>query len=249
MNQYLKDKTYRIPPDVLRGISVAKASTSNGSGLKRANFLLKNGVITYQAMKRLKNYFDYHDPQTDDKNEYALAGGELMKSFIQTTLNQDRAGIKRTVDTKREAMPIMNEAEKKKKEKPVKNACAIIVDKDNKILLLKRADIGEMWMPNKWALVGGGVEKGETPLQAVEREIKEETGLEIKKFISSFNLQLNSTNSIEYMFVCRFEGDPTEVNLNQENIRYGWFSTGEMDYLDTVPHLLEYITIAFKSYE
>jgi len=31
--------------------------------------------------------------------------------------------------------------------------------------------------------------------------------------------------------------------------RYGWFSVGEMKYLDTVPHLLEYITIAFKKYD
>lgn len=250
-NSELLNTTYKLPPDVLQAIQSTLVSNPTGDGVKRAKYMLKNGVVTYQVLKRLKNFFDTYNPRVVTPAQYNLAGGEPMRSFVERTLNANRDAVKRTVDTKRTAMPRLAESENKKKKKKdiEKNACAIIVDKDNKILLLKRADEEGTWMPNKWALVGGGVEKGETPLQAVEREIMEETGLEVKKFISSFNLQRNSTNSIEYMFVCRFEGDPTEINLNQENTRYGWFSTGEMEYLDTVPHLLEYITLAFKSYE
>jgi len=248
-NSELLNTSYKLPPDVLQAIQSTLVSNPTGEGVKRAKFMLRNGVVTYQVLKRLKNFFDTFNPNAQNQAQFNLAGGELMRSFVERTLNANRDAVRRTTTTKREAMPRMNEAEAKKKEKITKNACAIIVDKDNKILLLKRADEKDTWMPNKWALVGGGVEKNETPLQAVEREIKEETGLEIKKFVSSFNLQRNSSNSIEYMFVCRFNGDPTEINLNQENTRYGWFDTGEMEFLDTVPHLLEYITIAFKSYE
>ena len=260
-NSELLNTTYKLPSDVLQSIQATLVSNPSGEGVKRAKFMLKNGQVTYQVLKRLKNFFDHFNPNSQDKSQYALAGGDLMRSFVERTLNANRDAVSRSKETRRdmttnpnsELMPYqtprLTEAEKKEKKKVVKNAIAIIADRDNKILLLKRADEKDTWMPNKWALVGGGVEKGETPQQAVEREILEETGLEIKKFIKSFSLQRNSANSIEYMFVCRYNGDPTLVNLNQENTRYGWFSSGEMEYLDTVPHLLEYITLAFKSYE
>jgi mutator protein MutT len=261
MNQYLKDKTYRIPSNVLNGIAVAKASTSNENGLKRANFILKNGNLTYQAMKRLKNFFDYFNPQTDDKTQYALAGGEAMRQFIETSLAQDRAGVARSKETKQDMtsnpnselmpnspMPTLNEEKKEKKEEKQKNAVAVIVNNDNKILLLKRGKEAP-WMPEKWALVGGAIEKGETPQRAIEREILEEIGLEINKFVRTFTIQRNP-ESIETVFACRYEGDPTEIELdNAENTNYGWYDVDEMHYLDIVPNLIEYITLSFKKYD
>lgn len=258
-NSELLDTSYKLPSDVLKAIQTTLVSNPTGEGVKRAKFMLKNGQVTYQVLKRLKNYFDHFDGK--DVVQYALAGGDLMRSFVERTLNANRDAVKRTTTTKREIIgnpnselkpyqtPRITEAEKKEKKKIVKNAVAIIADRDNKFLLLKRADSEDIWMPNKWALVGGGIEKGETPQQAVQREIEEETTLKITKFIKSFSIQRNSNNSMEYMFACRYNGDPTDVNLNQENVKYGWFSVGEMEYLDTVPHLMEYITLAFKSYE
>lgn len=257
MNQYLKDKTYKIPPDVLKYIQTTLVSNPNGEGVKRAKFMLKNGVITYQALKRLKNFFDYFNSQSGDRVQYALAGGDLMKKFVETTLNADRHAVASGKKIKQDMTanpnselkpnnpaPRLNE-EKKKELK--KNAVAIIANKDNKILLLKRADSGDIWMPNKWSLVGGAIEKGESPQKAVEREILEETGLEIKKFIKTFSINRHA-DSIEHVFACRYTGEPTDIRLNEENSNYGWYDISEMNYLDTVPHLMEYITIAFKSY-
>lgn len=250
-NSELLNTSYKLPPDVLKAIQATLVSNPTGEGVRRAKFMLNNGQVTYQVLKRLKNFFDHFDINSQDKNQYALAGGDLMRSFVERTLNANRDAVSRSKTAR--AMPYqtprLTEAKAKKKKEIVKNAIAIIVDKDNKILLLKRADEEGTWMPNKWALVGGGVDKGETNQQAVEREILEETGLEVKKFVNSFSLQRNSANSIEHIFVCRFTGDPTEINLNQENTRYGWFDVEEMKFLDTVPHLLEYITIAFKKYD
>lgn len=256
-NQELYDKTYRIPPDVLKGIQTALISNPNGEGVKRAKFMLKNGAITYQAMKRLKNFFDYFNPQTGDKMQYALAGGNLMKQFVEQTLASDRAGVQMTKDVKQDmnarpnselnayqATPKLNEERKELQ----KNACAVIVDGDNKILLLKRGSDPKIWQPSKWALVGGAVEKGETPEQAVKREIKEETGLDISKFIKSFSIQKNP-DSIEHIFACRYDGEPTDIKLNEENTNYGWYDIEEMKFLDIVPHLIEYITMAFKKDE
>jgi mutator protein MutT len=257
-NSQLYGNTYKIPSEVLKTIQATLVSKPSGEGVRRAKFMLKNGVISYQAMKRLKNYFDYYNPQTDDKIQYALAGGDLMKSFIDRTLNANRDAVQRSKDVRRDMTtnpnselkpyqtPRLNENEKKKK--PKENAIAVIVDNDNKILLLKRADEPGTWMPNKYAFVGGGIEKGETPEEACKREIQEETKLDIDKFIKSFSIQKHES-SIEYVFVCRYTGEPTDVELNDENTNYGWFSISEIEYLDIVPHLMEYLTIIFKEYE
>lgn len=260
-NKELYNNTYRIPPDVLKTIQTTLISNPNGEGVKRAKFMLKNGAITYQAMKRLKNFFDYFNVQNGNKIQYQLAGGDLMKSFVDRTLNANRDAVKRSKNVKQDMTtnpnselkpyqtPRLTESDKKKKNKElIKNAVAVIVNEDNKILLLKRADEPKTWMPNKWALVGGGIEKGETPEQACKREVKEETDLEIDKFIKTFSIQRHS-DSIEHVFACRFNGDQSEINLNKENTNYGWFDVEEMKFLDTVPHLIEYITLIFKKYE
>lgn len=267
-NQELYDKRFNIPSNVLQGIQTTLVSNPQGNGIKRAKHLLNNGYITYQAMKRLKNFFDYYNPQTDDESQYVLAGGDLMKAFIESTLNQERAGVDRSKDARRDVEAnvnselnvngnvgvdryslgegtLINEVEKKKEK--TKNVVAVIVNNDNKILLLKRGSTAP-WMPNKWSLVGGGIDKGETAQQACAREILEETGLEIKKFIKSFTIERHQ-DSIENVFACRYDGDPTEIILDDENSNYGWYDITEMEFLDIVPHLIEYITLVFKSYD
>ena len=253
-NSQLLDKQYKIPSDVLKGIQMTLITNPQGEGVKRAKFMLNNGAITYQAMKRLKNFFDYFNPQTGDKMQYALAGGNGMKQFIEKTLASDRAGVEQSkkvkqiysvdpmLGTKTAQTPRLNEDKKELK----KNAVAVIVDEDNKILLLKRGNKAS-WMPSKWGLVGGAIDKDETPKQAVEREILEETGLEIKKFIKTFDIKRN-VDSIEYVFACRYEGEPTDIKLNEENANYGWYDVDEMKFLDIVPNLIEYIILSFTEY-
>ncbi|MDA3780821.1 MAG: NUDIX hydrolase [Bacteroidales bacterium] len=258
MNQQLYDKNYQIPPNVLKGIQATLVSNPQGDGTKRAKYMLKNGVITYQAMKRLKNFFDHFNPQTNSKAQFALAGGQQMKAFIEKTLNQDRNAVETGKKVRQDipnnfsnqdmmpnqAAPRMNEEKKKEKDK---NAVAVIMNNDNKILLLKRGETAP-WMSNKWSLVGGKIEKGETPQQAVEREILEETGLEIKKFTKSFTIERHA-DSIEHIFACRYNGEPTDIKLDNENTNYGWYDVSEMEYLDIVPHLIEFITLVFKKYD
>jgi 8-oxo-dGTP pyrophosphatase MutT (NUDIX family) len=247
-NQQLYDKQYKIPPDILKGIQATLVSNPTGEGVKRAKFMLNNGSITYQAMKRLKNFFDYFNPQSGDKMQYALAGGDGMKRFIETTLATDRKGVQMGKNARQGMVaPSLNEEEKKKKDELKKNAVAVIVNEDNKILLLKRGSTAP-WMPSKWSLVGGGIDKGETAQQAVEREILEETGLEIKKFVNSFSINRHG-DSVETVFCCRYGGEPTDIKLDTENSNYGWYDVDEMEYLDTVPHLMEYIVLVFKNYE
>lgn len=53
-----------------------------------------------------------------------------------------------------------------------------IIEKDGKILMGNKAkDVGPY--PNTWRLPGGGVEEGESLEEAMRREIKEETNLDV----------------------------------------------------------------------
>lgn len=54
---------------------------------------------------------------------------------------------------------------------------AIIKDSGGRLLLIKR---GHAPQAGRWSLPGGRVEPGETDQQAVIREIREETGLDIR---------------------------------------------------------------------
>ena len=129
-----------------------------------------------------------------------------------------------------------------------KNALAVIYNDENRVLLLKRSSYPDQWMPNKWALVGGGVEEGEEPIDGCQREIKEETGLVIENLIERAVLQRNP-DSVEHICVAKYDGDPFNIKLDEENQGYGWFGKNEIEFLDTVPNLMDYINIAIKKYD
>jgi 8-oxo-dGTP diphosphatase len=57
---------------------------------------------------------------------------------------------------------------------PASKRVRAIIIKDDKLLTIKRTKSNDEY----WVLPGGGIEPGETPEQALVREVKEETGLE-----------------------------------------------------------------------
>ena len=70
----------------------------------------------------------------------------------------------------------MNEVEEKKK-----RIALLFIVIDNKVLLFKRSP-EETTNPGKYGMLGGHIEKGESPEEALRREIKEEAGVELKSF-------------------------------------------------------------------
>lgn len=266
MNSALYGNTYPIPQQILKKINAFLYTNPTGEGIKRAKNILNSGHVTYQQLKRLKNFFDTFDPEVTTQDEYSYAGGEDMKFFVETTLESERNKSGRSVDLKRPIMSLagakaveamkaqdgdvnlMEGEEKDISENLTKNALAIIFNKHMEVLLLQRSSYQEQWMPEKIALVGGGVEEGEEPVEAVQREIMEETGLEIDKFIEKFVLQRNE-DSVEHIFIAKYNGENGDVQLNEEHQDFGWYDIEDIEELDTVPNLMDYVKIALTKYE
>nr|WP_298054926.1 NUDIX hydrolase [uncultured Lachnoanaerobaculum sp.] len=55
---------------------------------------------------------------------------------------------------------------------------AVLVSVDKKILITKR-DMQKQWSPGMWEIPGGGVKAGESSLEAIYREILEETNIDL----------------------------------------------------------------------
>ena len=93
--------------------------------------------------------------------------------------------------------------------------------KDGKLLLLKR---GVEPFKGYWHVVGGHVEEDETLKEAVKREFKEETGLDVVVG-SIVGGRLEETfDRIKIIIAFQVVSAEGEVQLNSENEALGWFS-------------------------
>ena len=99
-------------------------------------------------------------------------------------------------------------------------AFAIIFDENERVLLSHRRDI------DAWNLPGGGVESGETPVEAVIREVTEETGLEVAvdRLVGVYTN--TRRDDIVFTFVCHVTGGA--LRLTEESSNHGYCALVEM---------------------
>lgn len=100
---------------------------------------------------------------------------------------------------------------------------AIIIDQQRKVLLVKHT-----YMPG-WHLPGGGVHAGETVVDAIIREVKEEAGIIVKDTPQLFGVyfhQVQGVNDYPILFVIT---DFTHASVNCAEIEeIGWFDMEEL---------------------
>ena len=122
-----------------------------------------------------------------------------------------------------------------------------VVKFKDKILILKRNSEMEMH-PNKWSFPGGKVIAGETLLETLKREIKEETNLEIediKKYISDYTfIRPNGKNTIGFCFLVNSKSK--EIKLSKEFIESVWIKPEEIENYDIIPYLKNEVKKAFS---
>lgn len=115
-------------------------------------------------------------------------------------------------------------------DRPIVGVGAVVVQ-DGRALIVKRAH-----EPRKgeWSLPGGIVELGETLVDAVRRELKEETGLEVEvgEVVEVFDRVHRLENRVRYHFVivdylCRPIGGTLEAGDDAADV--AWVSSDEID--------------------
>ena len=104
--------------------------------------------------------------------------------------------------------------------------CYII--KDNQVLMLYRNKKEHDINKNKWIGVGGHIENGEEPIDAIIREVKEETNLDIIRCEKRANIIFHFGEHIEFMhvFVClEFKG---EINYDCNEGELKWINISDV---------------------
>jgi 8-oxo-dGTP diphosphatase len=116
---------------------------------------------------------------------------------------------------------------------------AAIIERDGKILIGRR--MKEQLHPLKWEFPGGKVEPGETPAQALARELEEELAIRgaSGREITRYQYTYPGKDPIELFFfrVTTFEGEPHNVIFHEMR----WEPPGRLARFDFVEGDVEFI--------
>lgn len=122
----------------------------------------------------------------------------------------------------------------------IKDSAAILLYNKKKEILMMQRTLDAKHNPGRWSFFGGGVERGETPIQAVKREAKEELGIILKKprlLLTSEHDYQEYTDRMQ-IFIQEFPDDLNETSLEQKEGRSrGWFRISDALKLDLSPDI------------
>jgi ADP-ribose pyrophosphatase YjhB (NUDIX family) len=132
-------------------------------------------------------------------------------------------------------------------------ACGIVFNK-GKTLLLRHKKLGV------WICPGGHIELNEIPDDALLREVREETGLDVH-FMGDIDENLGNDNVkiLHTPFVIQYEiehqhidmvylctSDTDVIVLDDESVDFGWFTYEETTKLDMFPNFRNLLKKAFR---
>jgi len=115
---------------------------------------------------------------------------------------------------------------------PVPVVRLILVDNHKRVLLLQRAD--GTYGSGSWCLPGGKIDYGQTVEEVVQKELKEETNLNLMNcrflfFQDSLPMKPGAMHCLNLYFECRASG---EIALNQESTEFRWIGPEEIGQFD-----------------
>ncbi|MFQ3308400.1 MAG: 8-oxo-dGTP diphosphatase [Candidatus Nanohaloarchaea archaeon] len=109
-------------------------------------------------------------------------------------------------------------------------AKGLIENQDGEFLMLKKAEDYD-FTAGKWEQPGGKIEEGEDRFEALKREIKEETGLEIEGSKDLVRIEIEDENHIN-CYVMHSSDFSGEIELSDEHEKYNWVRPEEFSELE-----------------
>ena len=123
-----------------------------------------------------------------------------------------------------------------------KSSRALVLTKENKILFIKRIKIGQ---EPYYVTPGGGIEENENSLEALKRELLEETGSQVAEISFLFHLDdVDMRNSVDFYIakeVSRGTPSGSEWELSNEQNKYELYeaSIEELDKMNIKPKIVK----------
>jgi 8-oxo-dGTP diphosphatase len=121
-------------------------------------------------------------------------------------------------------------------QEPLRVAAALVVNPANRIFFQKRSAQRKLF-PNSWDVVGGHLEPGETVMEALAREITEETGWELAEVLATVgDYHYTGEDGLtrwETDFLVRVHGDLDHPQLEAgKHTECRWLGPDDLDLLD-----------------
>lgn len=108
MNKDLYGKKIELPEEIVGYLKQCSDAVPDANdsieGFKRNKELRDSGFVTYQQLKRIKNFFDNHNEDKTDK-PFILNGGHYVKNWVNQTLDSMRDGVALSKDIKSTVLP------------------------------------------------------------------------------------------------------------------------------------------------
>jgi 8-oxo-dGTP diphosphatase len=112
---------------------------------------------------------------------------------------------------------------------------AVIIDDAGRAFVHRRGPNRALF-PNCWDLPGGHVEPGETPLEALTREVEEETGWRLRRVIAELGeMRWTGDDGVarrELDYLIEVDGDLDAPRLEQpDHVEFAWVALDQLDRL------------------
>ena len=112
---------------------------------------------------------------------------------------------------------------------------ALLQNKEGKYLLVRRSSDKYPEVGPKWDIVGGRINPGETLLENLKREIKEETNLDMNKepelVAAQDILRVPERHVVRLTFVGEIEGEP---EIDDDHTEFRWFTAEQIREIENL---------------